>query len=189
MTLNIAIVCGSIREDRKSILAAHYIAGQVASAGHTPTVVDFTKLPLPFVDTPVPPGDLEGQYPYEEVRQWSKIAESADAFIFVAPEYNHGYSAIMKNALDWLYMEFHYKPAGLVGVSDGMVGGARVIEQLRAICGNFALYDIKETVMFRKVQDVLDSEGNLIDLSYERQVNKLVTALAKAAEAMKVLRK
>lgn len=189
MSLSIAIVCGSVREDRRSILAANYISEQVASAGHTPVVVDFTKIPLPFVDTPVPPGDLKGQYPYEEVRQWSKIAEEANGFILVAPEYNHGYSAIMKNALDWLYPEFEHKPVGLVGVSDGMVGGARVIEQLRAICGGFGMYDIKETVMFRKVQDIIDADGKLIDPSYERQVNKLVTALAKNAEVMNALRK
>lgn len=189
MSLNIAVVCGSVREDRRSIGAAKYIAGQVESAGHTAELVDFTKLALPFVDTPVPPGDLEGNYPYEEVRQWAKIAENADAFIFVAPEYNHGYSAIMKNALDWLYQEFHHKPAGLVGVSDGLVGGARVIEQLRAVCGAFAIYDIKENVMFRQVQNVVDADGKLIDPSYERQVNKLVAALVKASEAMKPLRK
>jgi NAD(P)H-dependent FMN reductase len=188
MSLSIVIVCGSVRQDRKSILAANYIAGQVQVAGHTPTVVDFTKLPLPFVDTPVPPGDLKGEYPYPEVMEWSKIASSADAFIFVAPEYNHGYSAIMKNALDWLYMEFHYKPAGLVGVSDGMVGGARVIEQLRALCGGFAMYDIKETVMFREIQNVLDDSGALKNPSYEKQVNKFIAALAKAAEAMQSLR-
>jgi len=189
MSLSIAIVCGSVREDRKSILAANYIAAQVVAAGHTAVVVDFIKLPLPFVDTPVTPSSLKGKYPYPEVMEWSKIAASADAFILVAPEYNHGYSAIMKNALDWLYSEFASKPAGLVGVSDGMVGGARVIEQLRALCGGFGMYDIKETVMFRKVQDVLDENGKLLDPSYEKQVNKLIAALVKVGEIMKGLRK
>lgn len=188
MSLSIAIVCGSTRADRKSILAAEYIATQVRVAGHTAIVVDFIKLPLPFVDTAVPPGDLKGEYPYEEVRQWSKIAESADAFILVAPEYNHGYSAIMKNALDWLYSEFEFKPVGLVGVSDGLVGGARVIEQLRALCGGFGMYDIKPTVMFRQIQNIIDDSGALIDQSYEKQVNKLVSALSRVAELMKVLR-
>lgn len=189
MSLSIAIVCGSVRQDRRSINVANYILEQVKLSGHEPGLVDFTKMPLPFVDTPVPPGDLNGQYPYEEVRQWSKIAHSADAFILVAPEYNHGYSAIMKNGLDWLYGEFAYKPVGLVGVSDGMVGGARVIEQLRALCGGFGMYDIKETVMFRKVQDVIGADGNLKDLSYERQVIKLIQSLTGVAQAMKSLRK
>jgi NAD(P)H-dependent FMN reductase len=189
MSLSIAIVCGSVRQDRRSILAANYIARQVEAAGHTAVLVDFTKLPLPFVDTPIPPGDLAGAYPYPEVMEWSKIAAAADGFIFVAPEYNHGYSAIMKNALDWLYMEFHHKPAGLVGVSDGKVGGARVIEQLRAICGSFAMYDIKETVMFREIQKVIDESGALIDPSYEKQVNKLIASLAKTAAVMQPLRK
>lgn len=188
MNLSIAIVCGSVRQDRKSILAANYIAEQVSAAGDTAVVVDFEKLPLPFLDTAVTPDKLNGVYPYKEVQEWSDIVRKADALVLVAPEYNHGYSAVLKNSLDWLSSEFGHKPVGLVGVSNGLVGGARVIEQLRPICGNFGMYDLQETVMFRKIQEVIDDAGKLIDPSYERQVSKLVSALAQAAEAMKVLR-
>ncbi len=188
MSLSIAVVCGSVRQDRRSINAANYISERVTVSGNKPALVDFTKTPLPFVDTPIPPGDLNGDYPYDEVKQWSKVAGSADAFILVAPEYNHGYSAVMKNGLDWLYGEFLYKPVGLVGVSDGLVGGARAIEQLRALCGGFGMYDIKETVMFRKVQDIIGNDGNLKDPFYEKQVDKLIQSLAQTAAAMKSLR-
>lgn len=189
MSLNIVIVCGSVREDRKSILAANYAAGLVKEAGHNAEVVDFVKSPLPFVDTPVAPGDLKGNYPYEEVMQWSKVASNADAFIFAIPEYNHGYSGVFKNAIDWLYREFHHKPVALVGVSNGSVGGARVIEQVRAVCGAYALYDIKENVMVRKVQDVFDENGQLLQPIYEKQFKSMIQALVDAGIAMKQLRK
>ncbi len=188
MPLNIAIICGSIRQERKSIFAARYAAEKVTQAGHTSTLVDFLELPLPFVNTPVPPGDLKKQYPDANVQKWSAIVDAADALIIVAPEYNHGYSATLKNALDWLFPEYRYKPVGLVGVSDGLVGGARMIEQLRTLAGNFNMFDIRETVMVRETQNVFDAQGNLVDQSYEKSFNGLIKALVKVAEVMKSLR-
>ncbi len=188
MSLNIAVVCGSVRQGQQSIKVANYISQQIDSLGHESVLVDFTKIVLPFVDTPVAPGDLHGNYPYETVKQWSGIAATADAFILVAPEYNHGYSAVLKNGLDWLYSEFAYKPVGLVGVSNGMVGGARAIEQLRELCGGFGMYDIKETVMFRQVQNVFADDNSLLDTSYQKPVATLITQLSKIAESMKTLR-
>src|ERR1051326_6378748 len=119
MPLNIPVVCGSVRQNRNSIIVSRYFAKRLEQAGHTTQVVDFAALPLPFVDVDPNPSKLKKQYPYPNVQQWSTIADQADGFIFVAPEYNHGVSGVLKNALDWLYPEFNNKPAPLVGVSNG----------------------------------------------------------------------
>jgi len=103
----------------------------------------------------------------------------------VTPEYNHGYPAVLKNALDWLYLEFDHKPVGLAGVSDGTVGGARVIEQLRPIMENFTMFAIRETVMFATIQNIFDLEGKLLDESFNKKVDGLLASLIKAAEFMK----
>jgi NAD(P)H-dependent FMN reductase len=188
MSLNIVVICGSSRRERKSLAPARFVAGKAAAAGHAATLVDFMELLLPWMDLPVTPSSLKKQYPDANVQKWSAIADAADAFIIVSPEYNHGYPAVLKNALDWLYYEFRHKPVGLVGVSDGLVGGARVIEQLRLLAGNFSMFDIRETVMVKKAQDVFDVDGKLLDDSYEKQFDGLLATLSKVAEVMKRLR-
>lgn len=188
MALHIVVVCGSVRKNRKSVLVANLIGQRIIHSSNTSTVVDFIELPLPFVDTDPNPSSLHKEYPYKTVQQWSAIADSADAFVFVAPEYNHGYSAVLKNALDWLYPEFNQKPVALVGVSDGLSGGLRAIEQLRPIMANFGMYDIQSTISIRNVQDVFDVDGNILDDKLVKQIDKLLVVLTRTAQVMRGLR-
>jgi NAD(P)H-dependent FMN reductase len=186
--MNIPVVCGSVRINRNSIKPSRYFAKRLQDLGHESQVVDFTLLPLPFVNTDPNPSKLKKQYPDPNAQEWSRIADNADGFIFVTPEYNHGIPGVLKNALDWLYPEFNDKPAALVGVSDGASSGIRVVEALRPIMANFAMYDLRQAVNFAKAQEVFDDEGNLLDQSYLKRIDGLLTALVKAAEVMKALR-
>jgi len=186
--LNIPVILGSVREGRKSIWPAKLMVEKLTSAGAATQLVDFKELPLPFLDCPEEPSHYSKVYPNENVQRWSGIADAADGFIIVTPEYNHGYPAVLKNALDWLYPEFDHKPVGLVGVSNGAVGGARVIEQLRPIIENFSMHAVRETVMFAKVQDVFDTQGNLLDQSFHKKIDGLLASVLKTAEAMRVVR-
>lgn len=188
MALNIPVVLGSVRTNRRSLWPAKLLSQKLTEAGHASVLVDFKELSLPFVDSDPNPSSLNKQYPYANVQQWSKVVDAADGLVLVAPEYNHGYSAVLKNALDWLYPEFNNKPVGLVGVSDGLNGGLRALEQLRPLMANFGMYDIQQTVLFRKVQDMFDEQGVLLDASVTSHIEKFITALAKTAEAMKPLR-
>jgi NAD(P)H-dependent FMN reductase len=188
MPLNIPVILGSVRENRKSIFPAKLMVEKLKQAGIESQFVDFKELPLPFVYSDPVPSELNGQYPDPNVQKWSAIAETADAFVIVAPEYNHGYPAVLKNALDWLYPEFDHKPVGLVGVSNGAVGGARVIEQLRPVIDAFAMFAIRETVMFAKVQNVFDESGKLVDVLYDKKIDGLIKSLVLSAEAMKAAR-
>lgn len=188
MSLTIAVICGSVRKNRKSIYPARYVYQKIKDAGHESTLVDFDELPLPFVYTDPNPSKLNKQYPDENVRTWSSIVDAADGLIIVTPEYNHGYPGVLKNALDWLYPEFNNKPVGLVGVSDGVNGGIRAIEALRPVMANFGMYDIQQTVAVRSVQNVFDADGQLVDIKLEAQIDKLVNVLVKTADVMKALR-
>ncbi|MEK7118444.1 MAG: NADPH-dependent FMN reductase, partial [Patescibacteria group bacterium] len=90
------------------------------------------------------PSQAFGNYGNEEVKKFSaKIAE-ADAFIIVTPEYNHGYSGTLKNALDSIFPEWNRKPVGFVGY--GGVGGARAIEQLRQVVVELEMAPIRSAV-------------------------------------------
>ena len=183
--LNIPVVLGSVREGRKSIFVAQFIVEKLKSLGIETQVVDFKEMPLPFFNSPLLPVELKGKYPDANVQKWSGIAYKADAFVIVTPEYNHGYPAVLKNALDWLYMEFDHKPVGLVGVSSGTFAGARAIEQLRPIMENFSMFAIRETVNFGTVQKAFDDSGKLLDETYHKRVDGFLDSLAKSAELMK----
>lgn len=188
MLLNIPVICGSVRSTRKSIMPAQYIHQQVTADGHDSQIVDFTVLKLPFVDSAESPSKLKKEYPYEVVKEWSAIADKADGFVFVSPEYNHSIPGVLKNALDWLSPEFGNKPAALVGVSNGAVGGARMVEHLRAVVENFGMWGLQKSVLFKKVQDVFDESGNLVDDAYATQVRKMLDSLYQKSEVLKALR-
>jgi NAD(P)H-dependent FMN reductase len=184
--LNIPVILGSVRQGRQSIFAANLLVKKLQEAGMQTRLVDFKEFPLPFYDQEKLPIQLYPNYPYPNVQAWSKIAEAADGFVIVAPEYNHGYSGVLKNALDWLFPEFKQKPVGLVGVSSGTIAGSRAIEQLRPIMENFTMFALRETVMFGKVQELFDDQGNLKDSKpLEANIDGMIKALAFMVEAIK----
>ncbi len=186
MTLNIPIILGSVREGRKSEAPAKYILEKVKSAGHTTQLVDFKEMPLPFYNgSTVPVVYFKTKYPNENAERWSQIARAADAFIIVSPEYNHGYPAVLKNALDWGYLEFEKKPFGLIGVSNGSTAGARMIEHIRPIIQNFNAMSIRETVMIGPIAKYFDDSGKLLDDSLNKKIDGLLASLTWWAEALK----
>jgi NAD(P)H-dependent FMN reductase len=88
MALRIVIMLGSTRHNRQGEAVAHWIAGRAhrrSDAGFE--LVDLRDWPLPFLDSPVPPA--LGQYD-AATQPWADLADAADGFVFVAPEYNHG---------------------------------------------------------------------------------------------------
>ena len=93
-------------------------------------MLDLRDWPLPMFDQPMSPSMVkDGNYNNDQVNAWAKKIAEADAFVIVSPEYNHGTSAVLKNALDSVYHEWNNKVVGFV--SYGSVGGARAVEQLR----------------------------------------------------------
>ncbi len=183
--LTIPVILGSVRNERWSVYPARFMVKKLQEAGYESQLVDFKELPLPFMDSAVEPSKLNKQYPYPNVQAWSNIAQKADGFIIVTPEYNHGVPGVLKNAFDWLYPEFNNKPVGLVGVSNGRIGAARVVEQLRPLMANFAMYDIRETVLFGPVAEAFNQQSELINLTYVKAIDGLIKNLIGAAEAMK----
>lgn len=184
--LNIPIILGSVREGRKSEAPAKYILEKIKAAGHTSVLVDFKEIPLPFYDAPtVPVVYFKKEYPNATAQKWSQIARAADAFLIVSPEYNHGYPAVLKNALDWGYLEFEKKAFGLVGVSNGTTGGARMIENLRPIIENFGAVAMRETIMIGPVEKYFDDLGNCINPELDKKIEGLLKSLTWWAEALK----
>jgi NAD(P)H-dependent FMN reductase len=127
----ISVIVGSAREGRFSEKPAHWILQHLKKReGVDARLLDLRDFPMPFFDQPVPPG-MPGRPPYkgEIVQRWTAAIAQSDGFVFVTPEYNFGPSAVLKNAIDWVYPEWKRKAAGFV--SFGSVGGARAVQQLR----------------------------------------------------------
>jgi NAD(P)H-dependent FMN reductase len=141
--LKIAIIVGSTRPGRKGEDVArwvHDIARSRTDAAFE--IVDIKDFNLPLLDEPIPPA--MGKYSQPHTKVWAaKIAEF-DGFVFVTPEYNHGPSAALKNAIDYLYREWNNKSVGFVGY--GGNGGARAVEILRQVISNVELADVRAQV-------------------------------------------
>jgi len=135
----ISVIVGSTREARFSEKPAHWMLRHLGKReGVEARLLDLRDFPMPFFDDPTPPS-RRGRPPYahETVKRWTAEIAAADGFVFVTPEYNHGLPAVLKNAIDWVYPEWHRKAAAFV--SYGSAGGARAVEQLRQVVAEVGL--------------------------------------------------
>src|SRR5258708_9965958 len=127
----ISVIVGSTRERRFSEKPAKWILQHLKKReGVDARLLDLRDYPMPFFDqsaTPAMPG--RPPYKHEAVQRWTAAIARSDGFVFVTPEYNYGASAVLKNAIDWVYPEWDRKAAGFISYGSAM--GARSVHQLR----------------------------------------------------------
>jgi NAD(P)H-dependent FMN reductase len=146
----IGIILGSTRPNRNGEQVARWVHQIASRRGDAQfELVDLRDYPLPHLDEPLPPA--MGQYQNEHTRQWAAKIASFDGFVFITPEYNHGTSGVLKNAIDYLYTEWNNKAAGFV--SYGGVGGARAAEHLRLVAGELQMADVRQQVTLSLLTD------------------------------------
>jgi NAD(P)H-dependent FMN reductase len=148
--LQILIIGGGTREGRYGDKAAHWIASRFHDRDNVEVeLVDLRDWPLPLFDQALPPARVTtADYGHPLANQWAAKVASADGFVIVSAEYNHGYTAVLKNALDWVFREWNRKPVAFVGYGGG--GGARAIEQLRQVAVELELAPIRAAVHLAK---------------------------------------
>src|SRR6476660_6419311 len=126
-----SVIVGSTREGRFSERPAKWILDHLKKRdGVDARLLDLLDFPMPFFDqatTPATPG--RAAFEHDVVQQWTAAIGESDGFVFVTPEYNYGPAAVLKNAIDWVYPEWHRKPAGFVSYGSAM--GVRSVQQLR----------------------------------------------------------
>lgn len=126
--LSIALIVGSTRQGRFADKPTQWLMELGARRQDMKLeVLDLRDFPLPFFDEPVSPSVAPPKHPTAQA--WAAQLARFDGFIFVTPEYNHGIPAVLKNALDYAFKEWHLKPAAFVGY--GTVGAARAVQVLR----------------------------------------------------------
>lgn len=143
--LKVQVIIGSTRQHRFSEKPAHWIYRLLQKTdGIEAELLDLRDYPLPFYNEPLSPTRLKGMYSDPQVQAWVNKINEADAYVIVAPEYNHGYPAVLKNALDYPYHQWHKKPVAFI--SYGSVGGARAIEQLRQVAVELQLAPVRNSI-------------------------------------------
>ncbi|HYG55887.1 MAG TPA: NAD(P)H-dependent oxidoreductase [Burkholderiales bacterium] len=183
--LKIAIILGSTRPGRNGEAVArwaHSIATKRKDAQFD--LVDIARFDLPLLDEPVPPS--RGQYSKPHTKAWAACIAGYDGFVFVTPEYNHGTSAALKNALDYLYAEWNNKAAGFVAY--GSAGGTRAVEQLRLVMAELQIADVRAQVALSLFTDFENFSAFKPAAYQEQSMNAMLDQLVAWASAMRALR-
>ncbi|KRB30107.1 FMN reductase [Mesorhizobium sp. Root695] len=184
----IAIIVGSTRAARFADVPTQWIAKIAKShADINVEVVDLRDFPLPFFDEVASSAWVPSTN--EVAQRWQKKVAEFDGFIFTAAEYNHGPTAVLKNAIDYAANEWNKKPAGFVGY--GSVGGARAVEQLRLHAVELQMAPVKSAVhiAWSDFLAVRQGEKKLEDLEHLNQAaTALVNDVAWWAKVLKAAR-
>lgn len=143
--LRIALIIASTRTTRFADLIVPWVDHQLRSRQEIELdVIDVRDVALPYYDLPTPPAFARRQYTSEAERALGERIDAAEGFVMVTNEFNHGYSAALKNVLDHYFAEFEHKPVAFVGY--GNVGGARAVEQLRQVVAELSMVSVRESV-------------------------------------------
>ncbi len=183
--MHIQIIIGSTRPGRLAEpLADWFIKNAQKNTKASFELIDLADFELPLLDEPTPAGSKK--YTKEHTKKWSETISRADAFVLVTPEYNHGTSAALKNALDYLYFEWKYKPVSFLGY--GGFGGTRAIEQLIGNCVELDMFPLRESVHINEPWSAISQSGEVDERFVKGSVEASVKSLVAVAEATKSLR-
>jgi len=142
--MRIGIIVGSTRPGRRGIEVARWVLQNADSyrGAASYELVDLVDMALPLLDEQSPAAF--GQYRHEHTFRWSRVVDALDGFVIVTPEYNHSMPASLKNAIDYLFNEWHNKAAGFV--SYGVHGGLRAVESLRLVLAEVKVATVRTAV-------------------------------------------
>lgn len=176
---HLLVIFGSTRQGRRGDVVAQWLMDRLAQRSDvTVETVDLREVALPFFDAPAPPayGHI-----IPEAEQWAAQVERADGFIFVTPEYNHSYPAVLKNAIDHLYHQWVHKPAAIVSYG-GFAAGYRAAEQLRQVLIELKMVPVREQMGISlmsgiglNISDQPDSpKGAFLDRTFNGMMTELL---------------
>ncbi len=181
------VIIASTRPGRVGLPVGEWFAGHAREhGGFDVEVADLAELNLPFMDEPNHPA--MGRYTHEHTKQWSATVEAADAFAFVVPEYNYGFNAPVKNAIDFLHKEWKYKPAGIVSYG-GVSAGTRGAQMLKQVLTTLSVMPLPEAVSIPWVTKFIDDDGAVEpNEAMEQGASAMLDALGRWSSALAVLR-
>ncbi len=176
--LNIQVILGSTREGRKGEMVASWAMEQLKYIkGITFELIDLKEWNLPFLD----------EKESEIVTKWGEKVKEADGYIIITPEYNHGYPAPLKNALDSAYDEWNKKPVAFISYSIGIGAGIRAVEQLRQVAVELQMVPVRDALHIPSIGKTFQ-DGKPVDNVSGERLTKVIDSLVWWAEALKKAR-
>ena len=185
--LTIKVITASTRPGRKGPAIATWIQELAAAhADYKVELLDLAVINLPFMDEVNHP--IMRKYEHQHTKDWSAMVDSADAFIIVTPEYNHSFTAPLKNAIDYLHQEWQYKPVGFVSYG-GVAAGTRAVQMLKPILSALKMVPITEAVSIPMFTKFIDADGKFnAEEGLNRSAELMLTEISKWANTLKPLR-
>jgi NAD(P)H-dependent FMN reductase len=182
----LSIIIGSTRPGRVGLPVAQWFQERARLHGKFELdLVDLKQLNLPFLDEPKHPRLAD--YQHEHTKAWSQLINASDAFVFVTPEYNFSAPPTLLNALDFLYHEWAYKPAGFVSYG-GQSGGIRAVQMLKQPLISMKVVGIPESVAIPFVAQLLDNETFKGSEALDKAAATMLDELSRWSDALVQLR-
>jgi NAD(P)H-dependent FMN reductase len=183
--VKIGIIIGSTRPNRAGEAVGKWVYELSKKRSDAEfELIDLVDFNLPLLDEPYLPS--MGKYSKDHTKAWAEKIAQFDGYIFVTPEYNHGTSGALKNAIDFLYKEWNNKAAGFV--SYGSISGARAVESLRLIMAELQIADVRAQVMLSLFTDFENMTKFKPDPRHESEVDVLLDQLIPWSKALKTIR-
>jgi NAD(P)H-dependent FMN reductase len=182
------IIIASTRPTRVGGAVGEWFRSQaITHDGFDVRVSDLRAIDLPLMDEPHHPS--QQNYTKEHTKAWAADIAGSDAFAFVMPEYNHSFTAPLKNALDYLQKEWAYKPVGLVSYG-GISGGLRAVTALKPCLSAMRLTAIPEAVVIQFVATHIGEDGSFTPTDHvARSVVPMLDELARVTPVLKQLQR
>jgi len=184
--INLGVIIASTRPGRVGLPVGTWVAEAARQhGGFTVEVLDLAEINLPFMDEANHP--RLRQYEHAHTIAWSEQVDRQDAFVIVHPEYNFAMTAPLKNAIDFLFQEWQYKPVGLVSYG-GISGGLRAAQQVKQVVTTLKMMPLPEAITLPFVFSGIADGVYTPNESVERQAEAMFAELIRWAEALKPLR-
>src|SRR5580700_1051289 len=188
----ISVIIGSTRQGRFSEKPAQWILHELRKREAIEArLLDLRDFPMPFFDQPVPPAmPVRPPYGHDVVKNWTAQIAASDGFVFVTPEYDYGPSAVLKNAIDWVYPEWNRKAAACVSYGSAM--GARGVQQLRETMIEVQIAPVRSSVHIPVTTLWAHFQGGDVDkglAELQKQTQTMIDDLLWWTAALKTARK
>jgi NAD(P)H-dependent FMN reductase len=181
------VIIGSTRPGRVGSAVADWIIDRARARGDFEVeVADLAVIDLPMFNEPKHP--RLGEYVHQHTKDWSAVVSRADAIVFVIPEYNYGFNAATKNAIDYLNQEWQHKPVGIVSYG-GVAAGTRATQMLKQVLSALKVVVVTDAVNIPFVHERLDENGRLkANEAMETGATAMLSELARWTPALGTLR-
>jgi NAD(P)H-dependent FMN reductase len=184
----LTVITGSTRPGRAGLPITEWFVERARKrGGFRVEVADLAEIDLPLLDEPNHP--RLRKYTKQHTRDWSARIDRADAVVFVTPEYNYGYPAALKNAIDYLHEEWRDKPVGFVSYG-GVAAGTRAVQQLKQVVTTLRMVPVVESVNIPFHAQFIDDEGRVnANEAMEQAADAMLGELARLESALRPLRR